>query len=152
MIFNFLKYIHPIWYYNLRPKHDYSYFPTKEVLNKVGFYIEEDYEYKSKEARERDIAWRAFQQGFISPTVESGIDVWSKTKLPIEDEYRFFRKNFHKLWMLYVLAFRLITLHNPFKEIHAFWKTKNVNRQSHVKNHFCYPEFEYFQSDIIKKQ
>jgi hypothetical protein len=105
MIFNFLKYIHPIWYYNLRPKNDYAYFPTAEILAGQGFSISIDSDYKSIEAQNRDLAWRAFQQGFINPKNEKGIDVWQEVKLPREDEYRFFRKNFHTLWVLYVLSY-----------------------------------------------
>src|SRR5690554_6145567 len=152
MIFNFLKYIHPTWYYNLRPKFDYAYFPTAEILAGQGFSIAIDSDYKSTEAQNRDLAWRAFQQGFINPKTEKGIDVWTEVQLPLEDEYRFFRKNFHKLWVLYVLAFRLVTLHNPFKEIYAFWKTRKVRRQSHVQNHFSYPEYDNFQSKLIKEE
>lgn len=152
MIFDFLKYKNPIWYYNLRPKQDYTYFPTAEMLAKQGFMIEKDFNYKSVDAQQRDLAWRAFQQGFISSKAEQGIDVWSEIKLPIEDEYRFFRKNFHKLWMLYVLVFRLITLHNPFKEISAFWKTRKVKRQSHAANHFSYPDYETFKSTLLEKK
>lgn len=152
MIFNFLKYIRPTWYFNLRPKQDYAYFPTAEILVENGFSIDKDLKYKSIEAQNRDLAWRAFQQGFISNTAEQGLDVWQEIKLPIEDEYRFFRKNFHKLWAVYVLFFRLITLHNPFKELSAFWKTRNVQRQSHVQNHFNYPAYDTFKSKLIEKQ
>lgn len=152
MIFNFLKYIHPTWYYNLRPKQDYAYFPTAETLKKLGLSIEIDFNYKSLDAQQRDLAWRAFQQGFISPKAEQGVDVWSAVQLPLQDEYRFFRKNFHKLWMLYVLVFRLLTLHNPFKEIVAFWKTRKVKRQSHVDAHFDYPAYHNFQSKLIDDQ
>ncbi|WP_418637755.1 glycosyltransferase family 2 protein [Winogradskyella sp.] len=152
MIFNFLKYIRPIWYYNLKPKQDYSYFPTAEILVENGFSIDKDLKYKSIEAQNRDLAWRAFHQGFISTKVEKGIDAWKLVKLPIEDEYRFFRKNFHKLWAIYVLFFRLITLHNPINELSAFWKTRCVQRQSHVQNHFSYPGYDTFKSKLIEKQ
>ncbi|SDW84240.1 Glycosyltransferase, GT2 family [Aequorivita viscosa] len=151
-MFKFFKYIHPTWYYNLKPKLDYAYFPTVEILVKQGYDIEKDIEYNSIDAQNRDLAWRAFQQGFIINTAEQGLDVWQEIKLPIEDEYRFFRKNFHKLWAVYVLFFRLITLHNPFKELSAFWKTRNVQRQSHVLNHFEYPGYNNFKSKLIEKQ
>ncbi len=152
MIFNFLKYIRPIWYYSLKPKQDYSYFPTAEILVKNGFSIDKDLRYKSIEAQNRDLAWRAFHQGFISTKVEKGIDAWKLVKLPIEDEYRFFRKNFHKLWAIYVLFFRLITLHNPFKELSAFWKTRRVQRQNHIQHHFEYPEYNNFKSKLLERQ
>lgn len=152
MIFNFLKYIHPTWYYNLRPKCDYAYFPTAAIVAEHGFAIELDRNYKSLEAQQRDLAWRAFQQGYINPNAEEGVDVWTTVKLPLEDEYHFFRKNFHKLWMLYVLLFRLVALHNPFKEISAFWHTRKVKRQSHVDTHFDYPAYHNFQSKLIDEK
>lgn len=152
MLFTFLKYIRPIWYFNLRPKQDYAYFPSRKILIDQGFSIDNDLKYKSSEAQERDLAWRAFQQGFISTTPRNGIDVWNEAKLPIEDEYRFFRKNFHKLWVIYVLTVRLITFHNPFKELYAFWTTRRVERLSHVQNHFKYPGYDDFKSTLIEKQ
>ena len=152
MIFNFLKYIHPTWYYNLKPKTDYSYFPTQEILEREGFSIKRDLNYISNIAQERDLAWRAFQQGYISSKAENGIDVWNAVKMPIKDEYRFFRKNFHKLWTIYVLVFRIVTLHNPFKELSAFLNTRNVQRESHANNTFTYPNYEIFQSPLIIQQ
>lgn len=150
MIFSFIKYIHPIWYYNLSPKNDYAYFPTSDILDNHGFSIIKDLKFKSTQAQDRDLAWRAFQQGFISPAAQKGIDAWETTKLPIEDEYRFFRKNFHKLWTVYVLGFRLLTLHNPFRELHAFWTTRSVKRQSYYQNHYTYPAYHNFRSILIE--
>lgn len=152
MIFTFLKYIHPIWYYNLRPNRDHGYFPSLKMVENEGFNIEEDLNFKSALAKDRDMAWRAFQQGFISSSGNPGLDIWEKTKLPIEDEYRFFRKNFHKLWAIYVLGFRVFTLHNPFKEFYGFWTTRKVKRQSHFQNHFEYPAYNDFQSSLIESQ
>ena len=152
MIFNFLKYIRPTWYFNLRPKVDYAYFPTQELLVKQGFNIEKDLAYKSVDSQNRDVAWRAFHQGFINTIPQSGLDVWAVITLPIHDEYRFFRKNFHKLWVVYVLAFRVLSLHNPFKEIYAFWATRKVLRERPTKNHFSYPEYENFNSKLLEEK
>src|SRR5690554_7322750 len=110
MIFNFLKYIKPTWYYNLKPFQDYAYFPTEEILKERGITLERDTHYTSLEAQNRDLAWRAFQLGFISDQPKNGIDVWKKTTLPVEDEYRFMRKNYHPIWSLYILFFRGVTL------------------------------------------
>ncbi len=151
MIFNFLKYIRPTWYFNLRPKQDYAYFPTAEILAKQGFSMERDLKYQSIAAQDRDLAWRAFQQGFINIEKASGLEVWNTVHLPIIDEYRFFRKNFHKLWTVYVLIFRLISFHNPFKEVSAFWKTRKVTRKSHASKHFKYPAYEHFTSQLLQE-
>ena len=142
MIFNFLKYIKPTWYFNLKPTIDYSYFPKMETINKKGFQLEIDDEFTSEEAKNRDLAWRAFQCGFIAPSEKDGLDVWEKSKLPIVDEYRFFRKNFHKAWVFYTFLLRLITFHNPFVEIRAFWKARNVKRENYFQKHFKYQDYE----------
>ena len=152
MIFNFLKYIRPTWYFNLKPKVDYAYFPTEEQLLQQGYNIEKDLKYKSLESQDRDMAWRAFQQGFINTEKVNGIDVWTNIQLPVADEYRFFRKNFHKLWMVYVLVFRLVTLHNPFKELDAFWITRKVQREKYAANHFQYPGYSTFKSTLIESE
>src|SRR5690606_34843773 len=109
MIFRFLKYIKPIWYFNLKPNQDFLYFPTEEILREHGILIEKDSNYTSLEAQNRDLAWKAFQLGFISEKKQNGMDVWNKARLPVQDEYRFIKKNYHKIWSIYILLFRLIT-------------------------------------------
>lgn len=151
MIFNFLKYIRPTWYYNLKPFHDYAYFPTEEILKERGVVLEKDIDYRSLEAQKRDLAWRAFQLGFISDQPKNGIDVWAKTKLPVEDEYRFMRKNYHPIWSLYVLFFRLVTLKNPIREVSGFLKSRKVKREDFSKHFVAYKEYEFFESELIQQ-
>lgn len=149
MIFNFLKYTQPIWYFNLRSSTDFGYFPTEEQLINAGYKLKKDTRFISKESEQRDIAWAAFQSGFINKKDESGMNVWSKIDLPIEDEYLFLKKNSHKAWVIYVLLIRIITFHNPIKEIVAFLKHKNVKRQDYSKQVFEYPDYDSFQSNLI---
>lgn len=150
MIFNFLKYIKPIWYYNLKPHKDFGYFPTVEQLKAAGFALDEDLEYVTAEARIRDFGWRAFQLGYIAPTAQPGLDIWQQVKLPVVDEYRFISKNFSRFWVLYVLIVRLLTLKNPLKEIPAFLKTRSVSRESYANRHFQYADYENFESELVK--
>ncbi|MDR6966999.1 glycosyltransferase involved in cell wall biosynthesis [Flavobacterium arsenatis] len=152
MVFKFLRYIKPIWYFNLKPFRDFSYFPLEETLKKQGFSLDRDLGYKNLEAQNLDLAWRAFQVGFISNSEEEGIDVWKKTELPIQDEYRFLRKNFHKAWNVYVLFIRLITLKNPFNEIAGFLKSRKVKREDYSKNSIEYKEYEAFDSELIQEK
>jgi glycosyltransferase involved in cell wall biosynthesis len=149
MIFNHLKYLKPIWYFNLKPKKDYCYFPSEKQLQEAGFYIEKDCDYKSKIAQNHDLAWNAFQSGFISNEEKSGIDIWKKNTFPIQDEYRFLRKNFHTAWVLYVLLIRLITFHNPFKEIKGFLRTRNVKRVDYSKNILNDVFYDVFESTLV---
>lgn len=151
MIFSFLKYIKPIWYFNLKPSVDYAYFPIEKQLIAVGHFFEKDEKYKSQQAQERDLAWRAFQQGFIAKEKQTGIDIWEKTKIPVEDEYRFIQKNFHSIWSIYILLMRLITFKNPIVEITGFLKTRKVKRQDFAEKCITYPEYDSFQSSLIKE-
>lgn len=152
MIFNYLKYIRPIWYFHLRPEQDWCYFPTEKSVTESGFRIEPDGGYQSEQACQRDLAWRVFQRGFISAKKENGIDVWEEVQLPVPDEYRFIRKNFHPVWAWYVLVIRLISFKNPFREIGGFWKSCNIKREDFSKNHFEYPAYESFQSPLIAQK
>ena len=151
MIFNFLTYIKPTWYFNLKPQQDFGYFPTEAQLKVAGYELEKDKNYVSEDAQQRDLAWRAFQLGFISKEQNPGLDIWKKVKLPIVDEYRFIRKNFSKFWVMYVLIFRLFSLKNPFKELHAFIKTRHTKRETFAKHHFQYTDYDAFKSDLIKQ-
>ena len=151
MIFSFLKYIKPIWYFNLKSTKNFSYFPTEETLHKHGILLEKDINYKSQEAQERDLAWRAFQLGFISDEEQKGIDVWEKCKLPVQDEYRFVRKNYHKAWVFYILFFRLISLKNPFKEISGFLNSQKAKRNNFSKNFIQYQDYSGFESTLVKE-
>lgn len=149
MIFNFLKYTRPIWYYNLKPKNDYGYFPTAEQLEAAGIYLEKDINYKSPIAQLHDLSWTAFQSGFIATDSQNGIDVWQINKFPVEDEYRFLSKNIHPAWVLYVLLIRLITFNNPFKEINGFLKTRKVKRVDFSKKIISPVGYENFESQLI---
>ncbi len=149
MIFNHLKYVKPIWYFNLKSQKDFCYFPTDEQLKRNGFYLKKDTDYTSEMAQQYDLGWSAFQSGFISTQEERGIDIWEKNIFSMEDEYRFLRKNFHKAWLFYVLLLRLLTFHNPFKEIIGFFKARNVKRVDYSKNILNDNTYETFESQLI---
>lgn len=154
MIFSFLKYLSPVWYFNLKPQVDQGYFPTKELLEKHGFDIKTDMSYVSIEARERDLAYRAFQMGFIARTANEEMEqsnFWKTIALPVEDEYRFIRKNFSLVWVVYVLLIRLFSLNNPFKEIAGFWLSRNTKRVSYHLNPVDYPDYKNSESCLVKE-
>lgn len=149
MLFSSLKYLRPIWYFNLRSKKDWGYFPTAEQLK--GIY-KPDSNYLSEEGRARDLGFTAFQSGFINKSYHEGLDIWKEVNLPVYDEYRFLRKNFHPAWVIYVLLLRLFTLHNPIKEISSFFKTYQVKRITYGKNHFEFKDYNTFESELLKRQ
>ncbi len=151
MIFKFLYYLSPIWYFNLKSIKDFGYFPTIQQLKDFGVNFEIDLNYKNENSRNRDVSWTAFQQGFINKNQESGLDIWQKEFIPIHDEYVFLRKNFHVAWVLYVLIIRIFSFNNPFREINLFLKTRKVKRVDYSQSHLKYKDYNSFRSPLINQ-
>jgi glycosyltransferase involved in cell wall biosynthesis len=153
MIFKFLKYLQPTWYFNLPPVKAYEYFPKQERIMTAGAEMTEDSEYLSEEARGRDLAYRAFHGGYISKerSVNMGLNIWETCVLPLQDEYRFLRKNFHRLWVWYVLLIRLLAFKNPLREVDAFFRTLGVKRQNHLPL-FNEDKYRAFESVLISEK
>ena len=153
MLFNHLKYVAPVWYFNLHPTADHAYFPTETELHEAGISILPDNDYVSNEAKERDLAYRAFQFGYIqrADTSEMGA-FWKLPKLPAVDEYRFLRKNFSMVWVVYVLLIRLISLKNPIKELIGFLGSRSAVRQKYHDNPIVYADYITFKSQLLASQ
>ncbi|MGO2103595.1 MAG: glycosyltransferase [Psychroflexus halocasei] len=149
MPFIALKYLQPTQYFRLRRQDQTYVFPKVDKLpNHILEYLSVDESYKSQEAQDYDLSWQAIQKGYIG----NAETYTAFEKLPVVDEYRFIRKNFHKAWVLYVLLIRLFSFKNPFKEISAFIKTKDTKRQSFADHPVTYKAYENFDSDLIKAQ
>lgn len=152
MLFNILKYVSPTWYFNLKPKVDHNYFPNSEDLKTAGYTIAPDPNYIADEARQRDVGYRAFQLGVIIQEKISQKTVWSNQQFPVEDEYRFLRKNFSKIWVVYVLLIRLVSLKNPITEWRGFKKSANAKRENYASNHVSQPDLKAFRSSLLQDQ
>lgn len=150
-IFSFLKYIQPVWYFNLKPHSDLPYWVDYRLLSThEQSLISYDSGYKTEEASLRDAAYQAWHKGIISfdPSkrlvFESGI-----TRI---DEYRFTKKYFHSIWGVYVLLLRLITFHNPVLELMAFLKVSSVHRVNLYETINDRKEYEKSKSGLIKSK
>ena len=51
MLFNLLKYIRPVWYFNLKPRKNFYYFPSQQDLITQGFELKEGYQKARKDKR-----------------------------------------------------------------------------------------------------
>ena len=152
MIFNFLKYVSPTWYFNLKPQIDHNYFPNSEDVKAAGYTIAPDPNYITEEARQRDVGYRAFQLGVIFQKKISNKTVWSNQQFPVEDEYRFLRKNFSKIWVVYVLLIRLVSLKNPITEWRGFKNSANAQREDYAGHHVAQPDLKAFNSSLLQVQ
>lgn len=149
MLFKFLTYIHPTHYFQLFRKDGSSIYPIVtelpvEILNQLS----KDDGYVNEDAKNYDLSWQAIKKGYIGE-----VPTYAEFKqLPIVDEYRFVKKNFHAVWVIYILLLRLISLKNPLREISGFWKQKNTKRQSLENKPIVYPQWSNFTSSLVERK
>lgn len=147
--FLFLKYLQPTHYFSLNKLNGASVFPiitnlSEEIIEQ----LQPDKRFKSETSQAYDLSWQAIQKGYIG--LEETYNQF--LKLPLEDEYRFIRKYFHQAWVLYVLFIRLIGFHNPYKELKAFFFTRDTKRSLYLQTSIKYNSWGNFQSMLIESQ
>ena len=146
MLFSFLKYLQPTHYFQCFTKAGRSIFPKADELPvDISKQLKIDNQYLSEEAKAYDLSWQAIQSGYIGNTTTRQDFV----KLPIKDNYRFIRKNFHSAWVFFVFLLRILSFHNPFKECKAWLSTRNVSQLKASDTSIVYKEWEGFQSPLI---
>lgn len=139
MLFPFLQYVSPIWYFNLPCGGRHPYFPDYDGLTmEERMLLELDPGYSSWEVSRLDAAYQAWHKGFILSNPALSLDR-TKIRPIVTDNYRFLRRYFHPLWSWYVLLLRLITLHNPLREISGFLKNIRVQRLDLYKTVYPHP-------------
>lgn len=153
MLFPFLQYISPTWYFNLAPKTSaFAYFPDWDSLaDEEKALIQWDSGYSSREVSKLDAAYQAWQKGFIETSPEKQLDTGAITPA-VADNYRFLRRYFHPLWSYYVLALRLLSLHNPVKELGGFFRSRKLRRLPLYER--VYPHetaYARFQSKLMQQ-
>ena len=127
---------------------DHCYFPSQKQLEKEGYKIVIDKGYSTNVAREYDLAWNAFQNGWIAK-LKDAQPVADQQKIPVSDEYRFMRKYFHPLWSWYVLVLRLVTLKNPLIEIAGYVRALDVKRRKLGQAPVAYNDYNTLQSNLL---
>tara|TARA_R110001583_G_scaffold104877_1_gene252293 strand:+ start:134 stop:1462 length:1329 start_codon:yes stop_codon:yes gene_type:complete len=149
MLFDFLKYIQPTHYFGLLNKKGKSVFPIYDFIPvKVLDQLKSDPFYLSNDSIQYDLSWQAIQKGYI---VTSETLAFNK-KIPLIDEYRFVRKYFNSFWVYYILILRLLSFCNPLKELYAIFKTRKVKKENVYQQSITYPNWEIFNSNLIKEQ
>jgi glycosyltransferase involved in cell wall biosynthesis len=148
MPFNFLTYLQPAHYFRLIRKDKTSVFPKIESAEEsLRQKVKLDHGFQSDEAKAYDQSWRLIQKGYIGKVKTYS----SFLKLPLEDEYRFSRKNFHSIWVLYILLLRLLSLQNPVKELSVYWRTRHVKRVDEHQEPLTYSDYTTFTSKLIQQ-
>jgi|APTNR8051073442_1049403.scaffolds.fasta_scaffold00177_32 hypothetical protein len=150
-LFYFYRYVQPIWYFNLRPATTLPYWVDyRKISAEDQSLLSIDHEYSSEEAVLRDAAYQAWQKGimYTDPSVSL---TQPFARLGIQDEYRFIKKYFHPVWLVYVLAVRILSFRNPFIEIYSFLRSLTVARVNPHENPKTQPGYLSFQSGLQKE-
>jgi glycosyltransferase involved in cell wall biosynthesis len=145
-VFQFLKYIQPTWYYRLASRLPAPLLADFRLLNDSdSALITPDFSYTSYEAIRMDAAYQGLQRGVL-PGKANSISQDNICEInTIQDNYRFVRKYFATHWYIYTLFIRLLTLHNPFREVGSFirmYRTKRINLYLNV------PVFSDFRTEL----
>ena len=151
MFFHFINYISPTWYFNLSPKKD-----ALPYLIDVNLLSEEeqriiafDSNFSTKYISKLDAAYQAFQKGIIKYDKQYLLAL--SNDLPnLEDEYYFIRKYYKSFWAVYIVTIRILTWHNPLKEISAFIKTQNTKKVDLYQSTYKFVKYENFQSALLQ--
>ncbi len=178
MLFLFLKYIAPTWYYNISSQlsMERKYFVDYRSLpQQLQQLLDLNANYRTEEAKLCDAAYQILQKGIMAEEAQplhiipakrrvKSICLFGAQHIDIDqsvfvgdvvDNYRFVRRFFNPLHSLQILFIRLLSLHNPFKEIYGFLSAISTPRvELFGTNGFGHYEQEYvqFSSPLIAVQ
>lgn len=151
-MFQFLEYILPGWYFNLRSQaRNIPYFVDYHKLPEESrSLLQFDAEYSIEQSSLLDAAYQAMQKGIISSNPKVAL-LECDQQPSVSDNYRFIRKYFNPIWCWYVLFLRLASLHNPSSEIRGFIRNRNVRRENLFKEVFKHEvAFHTFESPLLQ--
>ncbi len=176
MLFSFLRYIAPTWYYNISSEQssNHNYFLDYQSLSpSLQVILDIDKGYRSEAATLCDAAYQILKKGIMADdALPLKIETQNKQSRSIKlfadcmmdinsdvfiidvvDNYRFVKRFFHPSHLYRIFFNRLITFHNPFKEIKGLLKTRKVKRVDiYAENGFSsYKEqYDAFDSQLVK--
>jgi glycosyltransferase involved in cell wall biosynthesis len=125
-VFDFVKYIQPLWYYRLAARMPNAVLLDKEELDKLveaGRILRGNY--SQDESVYLDLAYQALQIGYIqSPSVKANFQ--NSVVDGAADNYRFIYRHFGRTKAFYVLFWRIISFKNPIREIYTFLNNRET--------------------------
>ncbi len=155
MMFPIVKYIQPIWYFNLLPKADvfptYVHHPNANRIEDET--ICSDPTYETDRAKHLDMGYRYWWKGGMNTIDGKGLQQFNddfQTPLTLKDQYIFIRKHWKSQWASYVFCRRLLAFKNPFKEFKAYRATKHVAYLDLYSNPLEFEGYQKFESNLVK--
>ena len=152
--FHFTRYINPTWYFNLKPAEgETPYWLDYDQLTKnEKSIIEYDRSFDSRSAILLDASFQAWNRGIMSQNPEKALTHEKLNDKPsLTDNYKFVRKYFNPVWSVYILFLRLVTFHNPFKELSAFLKGSKTSKTTLYFPFHKHENYLSYEADILKE-
>ncbi len=154
-MFSFNKYLQPAWKFNVVPTGEQfstCYYHPQLLPLQEDVEIEPDESFTTEAGRNADIGFQAWNRGVMTWADKQTIQTISQVKPTLRDEYAFTFKYGGKHWAVYTLFRRLLSLHNPVKELMAFQKASGTKRINRSANPLQRPQYFSFQSPLVEAQ
>jgi len=155
--FTILKQIIPTWYFNLLPDSvsSYStyYFNSSlmQLSDEEKNLTEEDIRYETNIGKDLDLGYQLWNRGALLFVNDIPLEkLVHRDNISLTDNYIFIRKYFKKHRVYSFFLKNLFLLHNPFKEISGFFKTKAVKKIDLINPHAEYKNYKEFTSEILR--
>lgn len=156
MIFSFIKYTQPSWYFNIVPKvNQFStcYYHPQWLPLPNDAEIVTDNLYETEAARNADIGYIAWNKGYFLTADKEAIEkINLLTKPTIRDEYRFLFKYWGIQWATLTFIRRILTFHNPIKEINGFTKNLKTPKSNLFNKVNNWDSYNKFNSNLVQQQ
>ncbi|MBG9377153.1 glycosyltransferase family 2 protein [Panacibacter sp. DH6] len=151
-MFQFIRYTQPTWPFHLIPAKA-NEFPSCYPLLSDSATLNVDKQFATAQAQLTDAGFSSCNQGLLMiSTKENAAAVKQMPPISLADEYTFLRKYWGNVWATYALLCRLVSFKNPFKELQAFYATRNTKKASIYGSAITYPAYETFCSTLVKAQ
>lgn len=119
-MFDFLTYVRPAWYYRLHGKAAKPLYAKEDIRQALDAGIlQRDDAYRTAGAIDADLLYQAVRAGLLRRAIPDAEPFLVGGVTDVHDNYRFIRKHFSYRWSLVTLAYRIATLHQPFREMIA---------------------------------
>lgn len=120
-MFTFLSYVRPAWYYRLYGSAAKPLYAMKDIREALDSgLLHRDASYRTGEAIDADLVYQALRAGLLGRNLPDAPPFQVGIVADVRDNYKFIRKYFASRWSLVTLAYRIASLHNPFREISAY--------------------------------
>ena len=147
--YQFLKYIKPIWYFNLRPDQINKFWEFPEDYLKVNEpNLETETKYSDKCISDWDISFQRISMGSITEIIGLSSLEFEK-KIHPNDLYHFIKKYFKNKWIVIVFIQRFLTFNNPLSDLIAIWNSRNTRKINLYNQEYEYVTYPSFTSKLI---